>query len=167
MKTKYIFHKDITENELLEVIKIKSIAWPYSLENQLQWIKDNIEDDDIHVLLMDEKNDVKAYLNMIAIVFKINGKINSGFGIGNVCALEKGKGWGKELIISVNSYLKDNGQIGILFCKQVLVKFYSENDWNLIENEKIILKKAFENIKCMISNKELNLKKLEYTGKLF
>lgn len=166
MKTKYIFHKDITENELLEVIKLKSIAWPYSLENQLQWIKGNIKDDDVHVLLLDENNTVKAYLNMIAIVFKINGKINSGFGIGNVCALEKGKGWGKQLIKFTNTYLKNNNKIGLLFCKSQLVKFYSDNNWKLVRNEKLIC--PFKNeVQTMVYNSPEDFKQLEYLGKLF
>ncbi|WP_445720475.1 hypothetical protein, partial [Flavobacterium sp.] len=137
MNIRFIIHKDITENELLNVIKIKSKVWPYSLDNQLIWIKENIKDDDIHVLLSDENNIFKAYLNLIEIVLEFNKELISGFGIGNVCALEKGKGWGKKLMKLTNSYLEINKKMGLLFCKSNLIKFYTDSNWELVPKKKI------------------------------
>jgi hypothetical protein len=163
---KFINHSEITEELLNEIIKVKTAAWPYNYADQQDWIKKNLKSSDIHVLLTNDEKSI-AYMNLIKIEFNLDSIKFSGYGIGNVCALEKRKGWGKELLISVNNYLNDNEHIGILFCKQALVKFYSIHGWVLIENEKLVLKKASENIKCMISNKKLNFKKLEYSGELF
>lgn len=163
---KFLNHSEITEDLLHRIIEVKTAAWPYDYDDQKDWIKNNLKRSDIHVLLSNNEKPI-AYMNLIKIDFNLDSIKFSGFGIGNVCALEKGKGWGKELLISVNSYLKDNQHIGILFCKQALVKFYSIHGWILIENEKLVLKKASENIKCMISNNELNFEKLEYPGELF
>ena len=44
-------HKEVTSKQLEEIIKIKSKAWPYSFEKQLEWINTNLKETDIHVLL--------------------------------------------------------------------------------------------------------------------
>lgn len=163
---KIINHSEITKKLLNEIIMIKNAAWPYGFEDQLRWIDENLKVADIHILLSQQGKSI-GYLNLIKIEFELDSVPFSGYGIGNVCVLEKGKGWGKKLLLFVNEYLKDNNHIGILFCKQALVKFYLENDWILIENEKLIIKEASEDIKCMIYSEKINFKKLEFSGKLF
>lgn len=63
---KLIVHENIAQDELNEVIRIKSTQWNYSYEEQMQWIKNNIKDTDIHVLLYFNEKSV-AYLNLIDI----------------------------------------------------------------------------------------------------
>ena len=98
---KLIVHKEITEDELNEVSRIKSAQWHYSYEEQLQWIKKNIKDTDIHVLLSLDGRNI-AYLNLIDIELFVEGVAVKGFGIGNVCAIQKGKGFGFVLMKEVN-----------------------------------------------------------------
>ena len=133
---KIIKHSEITKEFLDKIIIVKNAAWPYSNEEQEQWIKENINELDIHTLLL-ENGKPLAYINLIKIHFSIDARPVSGFGIGNVCALEKGKGWGKYILKGVNQFLDINNQIGVLFCKEVLVEFYLKNDWVLVEKEKL------------------------------
>lgn len=164
-EVKFTYHRDIDHDLLNEIIKIKSVAWPYSYENQKKWIDSNLNDGDIHVLLSDGKQYL-AYMNLIKTSVIIDSEKLAIYGIGNVCALEKGKGWGKDIIIAVNQYLNKIDTLGVLFCKKDLVKFYSENGWNLIPQSQFKIDNEDKTIYCMI-NKIIKFETLQYNGKLF
>lgn len=162
----YIKHEKITQEQLDEVIKIKSVAWPFSYEKQLEWIRKNIKDSDIHVLLLKDKA-VVAYLNLVNIELIVDTIRHSAYGIGNVCAIEKGKDLGKELIIRVNSYLKTMNRIGLLFCKPSLLNFYKKNYWNLVSNEKFKNKNSVIEVNILVYNFNIEYYFIEYNGELF
>lgn len=162
---KFILHSHITEELLDLIISVKSIAWPFSYEDQKKWIDKNIKYEDIHVLLF-ENDKPLAYLNLIKIDFHLDKDLISGYGIGNVCAAQKGMGWGKELMYGVNDYLKTNEQIGVLFCKEPLIKFYTENGWILITSNYLDFEMPNEQIYCMIYG-IVELKSLRYNGNIF
>ncbi len=167
MSVKYLVHNKIDDENLKRIIAIKSIAWPYSYENQVQWINDNIDNEDIHVLLLDENDVVTAYLNMIAIDFEINGKIHSGFGIGNVCASKKGSGNGVKLMQEIKTYFVKNEKIGLLFCKEGLLSFYKKQGWDLIPHGKSVVEAINRQIHTMILNFNSDIEHLTYNGKIF
>lgn len=162
----FIPHKHITSKKLVEIISIKSIAWPYSFDSQLNWIHSNIKDEDIHVLLY-LNDSLVAYLNLIEIEFKLDGNKKNGYGIGNVCASEKGQGWGKEIMTRTNLYLKQKRIIGLLYCKSSLVNFYSLNNWLLIEKNNVVLSFSNKSIETMIFNSCEKFHNIEYLGKPF
>lgn len=159
-------HKDLSQKNLDEIINIKSLAWPYSYQKQLEWINSNLKDTDIHVLLYLDKSLV-AYLNLIEIEFTIDGILKNGYGIGNVCAKEKGKGFGKEIIMQTNTYLSQLDTICLLFCKDRLVNFYLQNNWTVIDKEKLILAFNNEFIETMIFNCKYDFSHLEFVSNSF
>lgn len=162
---KLIAHKEITEDELNEVIKIKSAQWHYSYEDQLQWIQKNIKDADIHVLLYFNENSV-AYLNLIDIDLKLGEVFVRGFGVGNVCAVEKGRGFGFEIMSEVNRYILNSNKIGLLFCKDQLLKFYRSLGWKELESNEYKIKG--DNLKVMAINIHCYTELLiEYDGIIF
>jgi len=159
-------HKKISQKKLNEIIEIKTISWPYSPSEQLAWINSNIKENDIHVLL--EQNDILVgYLNLIEINLIINGILEFGCGIGNVCSKEKGKGWGKELMERTNNFLSKNRKTGLLFCKKNLVRFYSQYNWRTLD--KSILRVCFETeaIEVMIYSFYNDINNIEYQGYIF
>ena len=160
-------HKNITEKELQEIIQIKSIVWPYSEKEQLEWIKNNINENDVHVLLTSPEDRIIAYANLINIYVRINNQDHFALGIGNVCAYEKGKGYGKVLLQFVNEFLLQNHKIGLLFCSKKLIKFYRLNRWILIEKNKIILAFNNELVETMVFNLKEDLARMEYNGLAF
>lgn len=162
----FLSHNSITKNQLDEIISIKSIAWPYSYESQLTWLSNNLKKDDKHALLY-LNGSLVAYLNLIRIRLSINGISRSGYGIGNVCAKERGKGWGVELIVRTNFYITKLNYLGLLFCKKELVNFYMSNNWNLIEKEKIRLLFENEYIETMSTNVGEVIELVEYLGTPF
>lgn len=159
-------HNQVTTELLKKIITIKSAAWTYSCEAQLDWINRNLKDSDIHVLLLLDKNPV-AYLNLIQIEFKLDSITHEGFGIGNVCAIEKGKGWGKWLLNVVNEYIIKNNKIGLLFCKNELIKFYSEIGWELVSSNNVFFTCLDSNTNVFSFNLPINYKQIEYIGKPF
>lgn len=162
---KFIKHSDLTQQLEQQIISIKSVAWPYTFNDQQNWMNENLNNHDLHVLLSDNQ-DLIAYLNLIQVEIEKDGRLYSAFGIGNVCAREKGKGWGKELLRFVNAYLKENWHFGILFCREALVKFYSENGWAVVPEEYLKIENGGSHIYCMV-NSEVDFQCLKYEGKLF
>ena len=163
---KLISHQDLTLINLKEVISVKSVAWLFSFEEQVNWMQHNLKGSDIHALLYCD-NILASYLNMVEIEFNIDGIMTKGIGIGNVCTRERGKGWGKELLIQTNDYLTYHNKIGLLFCKVNLVKFYQLNQWMLIEKTKLDLSIPNDAIETMIFNSNKVFQKLSYSGRSF
>ena len=163
---KIIPHSDVTEELLDRIIKIKSVAWPYSYEKQWDWISQNLKSEDLHVLLTTNEQAV-GYLNLISIDVKLDTLSVPAYGIGNVCALEKGKGYGGTIIVKTNEFLVKSQRIGLLFCKDPLVRFYSVYHWELVEQEHLQFQRGQE-IRTMIYNSTKQpFEILDYHGKLF
>lgn len=160
-----ISHAAITKELLDEIIKVKMVAWPYSYDRQQAWIADNLKASDVHVLLY-SGDTIQAYLNLIDIGFDLDAIPHTGYGIGNVCALERGKGYGRELMLAVNNYLDQENRTGLLFCKDALVKFYTECGWLLIDHNRVQLAAGNDQVRCMIS-KPMAFEQLQYSGRLF
>ena len=162
---KLISHNEITNNELNEVIKIKSSQWKYSYEEHLYWIKKNLHESDIHVLLYLKKKAV-AYVNLIDINLVLNGENKKGYGIGNVCAIEKGKGYGLEIMKEVNKIILNSNLIGVLFCKELLLNFYKQTGWKQLESK--YFKISRDDIKVMVLNvPDTKNLLIEYDGIIF
>ncbi|WP_423128023.1 GNAT family N-acetyltransferase [Gaoshiqia sp. Z1-71] len=165
-KIKAIPHKELTCEILDEIIWVKSSVWPYPSDEQKKWIKNNIKDDDIHFLLYNASKAV-AYLNLIDIEIEVDNQKEKAFGIGNVCAIEKGKGYGKELMKQVNQFIIKSEKTGLLFCKNNLTPFYQKYGWKLINKNLLVLSLDIQNIETMALIKTDNISSLKYKGNAF
>lgn len=163
---KIIQHADVTNAELDEIIWLKAVAWPYSYEKQLEWIHKNIKNFDLHLLLL--KNNIPvSYLNLIDIELEIDNKVCDALGVGNVCAGEKGKGYGKELIDQTNKFIIEKKRTGMLFCKKELVNFYKKHNWMLLDKSQLALAFDNNNIESMVLNQSEPFRNLQYKGNPF
>ncbi len=161
-----IRHKEATKSQLDEVIRIKSITWTHPYELQIDWFNKNLIDTDIHaILLLDGKS--VAYLNLIDISINIDGETINGYGIGNVCSIVKGKGWGKEIMMLTNRFLEKENKTGLLFCRDRVLQFYKKCKWNIINKKKLTLNFNNDSIETMIFNRNLVFEHLEYIGRTF
>jgi predicted GNAT family N-acyltransferase len=140
---KVISNRNITQELLCKIFEIKSIAWNYPFEEQLKWVSNNLNDDDLHVLLQDELGEFFAYLNLVSIKLSFKEKEINAFGVGNVCSKIRNKGYGVELIANTNLYLKEINKTGILFCKKELSEFYSKLSWKVVKIEKNIYEMSY------------------------
>lgn len=165
-KLKVIQHSKITKFDLDEIIRIKSVAWIYPYEKQLEWINNNLNDADLHLLLYEDEKAV-AYLNLILIDLMFDTIPYCAFGVGNVCAIKKGKGYGTELMKKTNQYIANENSIGFLFCKMNLIVFYKMFDWDVVDENKLNLSFQNENIITMLFNFNLPFNKLNYNKRVF
>ena len=163
---KVIRHADISKNELDEIIKIKSVAWPYPYEKQLEWISQHLKNSDLHLLLLENSKAV-AYLNLVTIELEIDNKLIDALGIGNVCAIEKGKGYGNELMKLTNKLIKSSNKPGLLFCKPELVGFYEKIDWCILNRALVNLTFSNDNIETMINNFQKQIYSFKFKGTAF
>lgn len=165
MQLQFIKHHDILFRDLLRVIAIKSNAWPYPIESQIRWMLNNLQDEDIHVILHNDKKDM-GYLTLSNVTAKVDNKLMKFTGVGCVCVANPGKGWGKSLIINTNEYLQQYNCKGLLFCKTDLLGFYSKYNWKLIPPEIVFFNSPHEGVFTMVYNCE-DITWLEYTDRFF
>ena len=142
-------HSEATSLDLDRAIYMKSVAWPYPKESQIQWMRENLQPEDFHVFLMQDGTDV-AYLNIAMVYATINGTPTLCAGIGNVCSSRKGGG--KNLMSLTNNLIIDLNVPGILFCRDKLVSFYDKFNWSLLKSEQVILNHLGEGINTMVYN---------------
>lgn len=130
MIIKLVKNIDLDNNLQSKIIALKSQHWPYDTQSQKQWMKNNLNDDDIHVCVISNM-DIIAYLNLVNLVATTENMDFNLMGIGNVCVDLKHQkmGWGNLLLCIVNILLKEYKKTGILFCRQELVQFYQRNNW--------------------------------------
>lgn len=164
-QVKIIRHDKVTSENLLKICELKMISWPYPIESQLDWIKKNFNSGDLHFLLFNAEV-LEAYLNFIQIEIIIDREKVDCYGIGNVCSRVKGKGFGAKIMIEAGRYMTDINRIGLLFCQQHLVGFYSKFGWKIVDNA--ILDLGINNIsfETMIYGAK-DFSKVEYYGRQF
>lgn len=163
---KLIKHAEATSEDISQVIAIKQKAWPYPLESQKKWIEENLSPEDIHVfLVVDGEN--AAYMNLVKILVDVNDQVYDGYGIGNVCASIKGRGYGNKMVRLTNNYLVEVNKPGLLFCHTPLIRFYSGCNWALLPPEKCIEPVLEDEIHVMTFNVPVKIESLNYQGKLF
>lgn len=161
-----IKHSEASPAVIERVIALKQKAWPYPKESQVNWIDENLSPEDIHVFLVAE-GEYAAYMNLVKIQVCINDQIYEGYGIGNVCASIKGRGYGNKLVRLTNDYLVEKNKLGLLFCHTPLIRFYSGCDWVLLSSEKCVEPVLENEIHAMVYNSPSIINSLKYQGKLF
>ena len=160
-----ILHEDLDAANLNQVIKIKSCAWPYSYEDQLDWIESHLCPKDLHVLYHVEGQPI-AYLNLIDTTVWLDDKQVAVYGVGNVCVIHKGQGQGLALMRLATDFIHTEHRLGILFCKSPLIPFYEKAGWSVLECQacRIELPPA---VHVMVSRRQTNVESFRYEGILF
>lgn len=165
MQFKFCKHSQIDQQELEKIVDLKKRHWNYSSAEHLNWIERNLKAEDIHVLMY-EKEELLAYLNLIYTEVVINDAVQPFIGIGNVCSREKGKGYGKKILVEVNNFLTVNEQNGILFCKDNLIDFYKKFKWVLVDKS-LTNQILFNTINVMLLNFGQKIISFKYMGPNF
>lgn len=136
MNWKVVKHKDLSMTEGLRIAYLKDQHWPYGLESQILWMKDNIAMDDVHLLGEEQdgdKVDLKAYITLTNLSVVVDGLHINCLGVGGVCVDKAMQhlGIGRLLMQEAGKYIKEEKQLGILLCKDSLVPFYKKCGWKL------------------------------------
>mgnify|MGYP000856164634 CR=1 FL=1 len=138
MNWKVVKHKDLSMAEGLRIAHLKDQHWPYGLESQILWMKNNIAMDDAHLMgeEQDESEvDLRAYITFTNLVVMIDDLQVSCIGVGCVCVDKtvQHTGTGKNLMQEAEKYINEQGQMGILLCRDPLVPFYEKCGWKLVQ----------------------------------
>ena len=167
LEFRFINHSQLEKVDLLRICEIKAISWPFSLESQKDWIDGNVEAADIHVM-MEYSGELLAYLCLTKRIIEINLASQSVIGVGNVCCRNSGLGHGRQLLFATNSYLNENDNIGMLFCKTSIIPFYQKCHWKLVDGKKVhFANKNSTNFQIMIFNLKLPVESILFSGKVF
>ena len=133
MEWKIVKHSDLSQRDLLRICELKNQHWPYGMESQTQWMQNNLQDADYHLLGLKEDEDrLTAYLTVTELTVERDGKSERMLGLGCVCVdkrIEHG-GYGKQLVKAANAFIRSQQCEGILLCKDSLVGFYQKCGWN-------------------------------------
>ncbi|MCQ2496154.1 MAG: GNAT family N-acetyltransferase [Lachnospiraceae bacterium] len=132
---KFITHKDI-RGELIQIATIKDQHWIHGISSQIKWIEENIDDQDIHLMgINNDSKEIIAYMALMNVIVEINTFSFSLLGLSNVCVDNRfaGKGLGSQLVNQANKYIVENQKNGILLCKDSLLSFYDKNGWSLLK----------------------------------
>lgn len=158
-KFEMINHYELSDNDLIKICEIKKVFGKYTLNEQKEWIRNNLSKCDEH-LMMFIRSELVGYLNIKKIKIQIDDLTLDAYGIGNVCVIEKANGFGSLLMKHLNATLKKQNKIGLLFCSQKMVDFYSKFDWSTINSS--------ENLNMMVFKGDIILENnIVYKGDLF
>lgn len=143
----FIKHNDCSEKHLREICTLKKQQWNYPINKQIEWINNNISENDVHLVLKKDNNLI-GYLSLSPIEIEIDNKKINAFGIGSVCVDKslKGQNFGFLLMKLSEYYLSKNNEIGILLCKKELAAFYEKCKWIQFDGSVLTNKGPFEQI---------------------
>lgn len=125
-------HKETPIDTLIKIVKLKTKHWKYTEQQHFDWFEKNIQNNDYHLRIENDKDEIIAYLNLVEIVVSTdNSELQQYLGIGNVCVDDKmeGKGLGLYLMQTTNFLLKQLNRKGSLICKTQLHNFYTKSNW--------------------------------------
>ena len=119
---------ELTENELAQIKDaiFREFKVPFKIEDQSP---------DKLFFLLKKQNTILAMgalWEVKPVLF--DSEVFSFFGVLNVVANEKGKGYGKQVILAMREYLTKNNKTGFGFCMQKNKGFYGKCGFQIEEN---------------------------------
>lgn len=150
---------DVSQDLKHEICLVKRSFGQYTQESQIKWMAENLRNEDLHFLLYYNES-VVAYCNLVERVLTCDNETIEVLGVGNVCSVTSGQGFGAALMLHVNKYMKNVSRVGLLLCKENLVSFYGKFDWHLISVSEVTCK-------VMIYNCPTEINKFSFTDRLF
>lgn len=156
---KEIHHIDLCEKDLLDIIDLKMTVWSYPKESQLNWIKKNVDNNDVHYLLYDDVNLI-GYMFICSVSMVENNNKSNLYGISNVCVRKalQNKGYGSILLKNVLELY--NNKPLILLTTSKNSAFYKKNGFSKFDGLLIIDGKFERDIICFYKNFELKSKEI-------
>lgn len=154
-----VSNADVSQDLKIEICCVKRSFGEYTQESQIIWMEENLRKEDLHFLLYND-DAVVAYCNLVERLLICNNERIKVLGVGNVCSVISGQGFGATLMEYVNQYMLDEGKIGLLLCKESLLPFYKKNGWKLISVSELTCK-------AMIFNYSSEFEQFSYTDRLF
>ena len=125
-----------------KILYLKKIHYKFSLNSQKKWFKENVNDNDIHIVLMVDKN-VIGY-NLLH---------------ENKCLIESKKK--KILMEKSNKIINAKKKLSILVCYKNLIMFYKKFDWRILTKKKLKYNHLSKDKFSMFYGKNLKLNNIK------
>ena len=144
-------HSDLSTNELDDIIGLKMTVWNYSKDSQLEWINDNVSNNDKHFLLYTD-DILIGYLFICDVEIIENDSKYNFLGISNVCIKKEmqNKGYGTLFLKQCIDILND--KLLILLTTEKNRNFYKKIGFKEYKGLLYINKKLEINIICFYYN---------------
>lgn len=155
-------HGDLSKKQLEDIVLLKEQHWPHGILSQKNWIAENFEENDIHLILYHQDAPV-AYASLNQILCTIDSKQEPVLGLGSVCVARscQKQGLGKVIVESANQYIAEHGKTGLLLCHKELTEFYSRYGWSNMNCEKVtVAEKNFVHFAMSLCKNYENVKHL-------
>ena len=168
---KIIPKKEISEKEISNFFKLKQQIWNYNIREQINWWKNNSEED-YYICGLRKKNIFFAFLRMRKRNILLNKKKINCFCITEVCVAKdcQGRGWGKKLIQESKKFIKKKNIPVYLICSNNQKNFYKKCKFELAKNFNInsnIKNYDTNQICCFFFNLKIDNKQITLYGNSF
>jgi len=128
--------KNLSKNEINEILKIKNSFWNYGLKSHKNWFKKNIHKDDIHNIIKINHKIVGYTLLRNRKIISLNYKKFFYLDTLIIKKNERKKNYSKILMNLNNKIIKNNKKISFLICTKKKIKFYKKFGWKLLNKKK-------------------------------
>ncbi len=145
MSLKVKFQKNLyTKKKSLEkIIIFKNKEWKFGKISQMNWIKKNLKNNDVHVTLK-YKNKLIGYTMLRNRILTNKNKLRKRFYFFDTHLIDlkfRKKLINKKLpsnvlMNNILSYIKKNKKIAFLLCKKKLVNYYRFHGWKVMSQQK-------------------------------
>ena len=148
--------KNLDNNKIKQICKLKMQHYNFSLDKQKKWFKEIIKKDFIHNMFYIDKKLI-GY-NCLR-TFYIKDKLK--FLLFDTIVIDKKfrkLGYSEKIIKKINQLIKKNKVFGLLLCKKSMKNYYQNFGWKVLKKNKII--KLKEKKICMTYKYKNNFKYL-------
>ena len=155
LEFKVVRHSELNDELIKDIALFKNQTWIYTIESQIQFLKENLGPNDFHVFIQ-LNNEIVSYLSVINVDVYLNGIIKTLLGVGSVCTSPQNrkKGYANRLLdYTEKIILKENSSI--LLCREHLSYFYIKLNWYILERNLLFKEKK---INIMAKNLSPNVK---------
>ena len=145
--------KQILNNEILNICKLKKTFFGYSLNSNIKWFKKNIKKNDFHILLYFKKVLI-GYICLRRRTSIINKKKIKYFYFDTVIinSKYKGKSFGNLIMMSAINIIQKENIHSFLLCENKLVKYYKKFNFNKIKKKNYDINDHDSSLNGMIFN---------------
>lgn len=151
--SKFIYHKNIEDHVIKDIIKLKKTFWTFPYESQLKWINDTFTDNDEHYVYYDN-----GILKSYCCILHRNGNILDSVIVHQEYRKQK---LGIKMIQGVISHTKKNI---FLLCKEDTISFYERLGFKINDNIRLDNKHIDSTLYKMSFNFTLDIIDYKFTN---
>ena len=145
-----------------KIINLKKKYYKFSLKSQKKWFKKNVNENDIHIVLMVDKNMIGYNLlrEKKCLIESNKKKILNTIFIFDTLIIDKNfrnKGFSKIIMKKSNGIINAKKKLSILVCFKNLIIFYKQFGWKILTKKKLKYNHLKKNKFSMFYGKNLNL----------